>query len=149
MNYLQEKYATYENLEWNYERDNIYSMKKADIMISDFSSIIYDYTFLCDKPVMYVNADLDLRMYDASEVYNSDGTNKRIWQFTTLEKIGIELREEQFENIKSIIQNASDSPELSKARAEAKTEAWMHIDNAAKNTVDFMIKKEEILKCKL
>lgn len=149
LNYLQEKYATYENLEWNYERDNIYSMKKADIMISDFSSIIYDYTFLCDKPVMYVNADLDLRMYDASEVYNSDGTNKRIWQFTTLEKIGIELREEQFENIKSIIQNASDSPELSKARAEAKTEAWMHIDNAAKNTVDFMIKKEEILKCKL
>lgn len=148
LNSLQEKYATYKNLEWNYERDNIYSMKKADIMISDFSSIIYDYTFLCDKPIMYVNADLDLRMYDASEVYNSDGTNKRIWQFTTLEKIGIELKEEQFENIKSIIQNASDSPELSEARAEAKTEAWMHINNAAKNTVDFMIKKEEVLQCK-
>lgn len=148
LNALQEKYKTYENIEWNYERDNIYSMKKADIMISDFSSIIYDYTFLCDKPVMYVNSDLDLRIYDASEVYNSDGTNKRIWQFTTLEKIGIELKEEQFENIKSIIQNASDSPELSKARAESKEQAWMHIGNAAKNTVDFMIKKEEKLKCK-
>ena len=145
---LQEKYKDCKNLEWNYERDNIFAMKKADIMISDFSSIIYDYTFLCDKPVMYVNADLDLRMYDASEVYNPDGSSKRIWQFTTLEKIGIELKSEQFENIKEVIQNASDSPELAKARAQAKAEAWMHIGEAGKNIADFMIKKEEEIECR-
>ena len=145
---LQEKYKDCKNLEWNYERDNIFAMKKADIMISDFSSIIYDYTFLCDKPVMYVNADLDLRMYDASEVYNPDGSAKRIWQFTTLEKIGIELKSEQFENIKEVIKNASDSPELAKARAQAKAEAWMHIGEAGKNIADFMIKKEEEIECR-
>ena len=43
---LQDKYKDAKNLEWNYDRDNIFAMKKADIMISDFSSIIYDYTFL-------------------------------------------------------------------------------------------------------
>ena len=139
---LQEKYKDCKNLEWNYDRDNIFAMKKADIMISDFSSIIYDYTFLCDKPVMYVNADLDLRMYDASEVYNEDGSPKKIWQFETIEKIGIELKEEQFANIKAVIQNASDSPILAAARQKAKAEAWMHIGEAGKNTVDFMIKKE-------
>ena len=139
---LQEKYKDCKNLEWNYDRDNIFAMKKADIMISDFSSIIYDYTFLCDKPVMYVNADLDLRMYDASEVYNEDGSSKKIWQFETIEKIGIELKEEQFANIKAVIQNASDSPILAAARQKAKAEAWMHIGEAGKNTVDFMIKKE-------
>ncbi len=97
---------------------------------------------------MYVNADLDLRMYDASEVYNPDGSAKRIWQFTTLEKIGIELKSEQFENIKEVIKNASDSPELAKARAQAKAEAWMHIGEAGKNIADFMIKKEEEIECR-
>ena len=145
---LQEKYKDKENLEWNYDRDNIYAMKKADIMISDFSSIIYDYTFLCDKPVMYVNADLDLRMYDASEVYNDDGSPKKIWQFETLEKIGIELKEEQFPKIREVIQNASDSAELARARQKAKSEAWMFIGEAGKNIVDFMIKKQGELECK-
>ncbi|MBO4404658.1 MAG: CDP-glycerol glycerophosphotransferase family protein, partial [Treponema sp.] len=140
---LQKKYEGFNNIEWNFDRDNIYALKRADIMISDFSSVIYDYTFLCDKPVMYVNADLDLRIYDASEVYNEDGSQKRIWQFTTLEKIGIELKEEQFSDIKNVIQNASDSPVLAKARADAKAEAWMHIGEAGERTADFMISKSK------
>jgi hypothetical protein len=43
-----------EKLIWDYESDNIYSLSKADIMISDFSGIIFDYVFLMDKPVIYV-----------------------------------------------------------------------------------------------
>lgn len=140
---LQKKYESFPNIEWNFDRDNIYALKRADIMISDFSSVIYDYTFLCDKPVMYVNADLDLRIYDASEVYDEDGSNKRIWQFTTLEKIGIELKEEQFTDIKNVIQNASDSPVLAAARAKAKSEAWMHIGEAGDRVCQFMIDKVE------
>ncbi len=140
---LQEKYKDKENLSWDFERDNIHSLKKADIMISDFSSVIYDYTFLCDKPVMYVNADLDLRIYDASEVYNADGTTKKIWQFATLEKIGIELKESQFCDIKKIIQNASDSPELKEARRKAKEEAWFSIGKAGENVYNYMVNKEK------
>lgn len=145
---LQKKYAGRTNVEWNYDADNIKALKRGDIMISDFSSVIYDYTFLCDKPVMYVNANLDLRIYDASEVFNSDGTSKKIWQFETLEKIGIELKEEQFENIKDVIQSASDSPELAAARAKAKAEAWMHIGEAGERVFSFMTEKEKQL-CKL
>ena len=145
---LKARYKDNDNIEWNFDRDNIFAMKRADIMISDFSSIIYDYTFLCDKPVMYVNADLDLRMYDASEVYNPDGSVKKAWQFETIEKIGIELKEEQFAKIKQVIQEASDSPALAAARKAAKEQAWMHIGSAAKNIADFMIKKQGELECK-
>ena len=143
---LKERYQDRCNIEWNFDRDNIYAMKRADIMISDF--IIYDYTFLCDKPVMYVNAALDLRMYDASEVYNPDGSVKKAWQFETIEKIGIELKEEQFAKIKQVIQEASDSPALAAARKAAKEQAWMQIGSAAKNIADFMIKKQGELECK-
>ncbi len=137
---LTEKYKDTKNLTWDYERDNIFSMKKSDIMISDFSGIIYDYTFLCDKPVMYVNAQLDLMPYDA---YDLPSNGKNIWQFTTLSKIGIELKEENFKNIKEVIQSASDSKELAELRHQAKAEAWMNESNAGKVVVDFMISKGE------
>lgn len=139
LNRLQKRYQDSKNVEWDFNRDNIYSMQKSDIMISDFSGIIYDYTFLCDKPIMYVNADMDLRPYDA---YDIEG-GKSIWQFTTLEKIGIKLTEEQFENIEQVIKYASDSEELSLARKKAKEEAWMMQNQAGQKIVDFMIQKIE------
>ena len=131
---LTEEYKDCKNLIWDYERDNIYSMKKSDIMISDFSGIIYDYTFLCDKPVMYVNADLDLRPYDA---YDIDG-GKNIWQFNTLKNIGIELKEDDFSQIHDIIKSASDSVELAQKRKKAKEEAWQFQNEAGSKIVDFM-----------
>ena len=130
---LEERYKNDKNLEWDYNRDNIFSMKRADIMISDFSGIIFEYTFLCNKPVMYVNTDMDLRPYDAYDL------NKQLWQFKVLEKMGIKLDEKDFDNIKEVIQNASDSPELAKERKIAKETAWMHEGKAGKNIADFMI----------
>jgi len=134
---LTEKYKDTPNLEWDYDRENVFSMKKADVMISDFSGIIYDYTFLCDKPVMYVNAELDLRPYDA---YDLDG-GKNIWQFNVLKKIGIELKESDFADIQNVIKNASDSPVLAASRRDAKDQAWMFRGEAGKNITDFMVKK--------
>ncbi len=134
---LEDRYKDNKNLEWDYERDNIYAMKKADMMISDFSGIIFDYTFLCDKPVMYVASDMDLRPYDAWDLH------KPLWQFTILEKMGIKLDEKDFDRIQEVIKEASDSPSLAEARKEAKATAWMHIGQAGKNIADFMIKTVE------
>ena len=132
---LEARYKDKTNVEWDYERDNIYAMKKSDIMISDFSGIIYDYTFLCDKPVMYVNADLDLRPYDA---YDIDG-GKNLWQFKTLQEIGVELKEADFGNIKKVIETASDSQELAQKRKAAKTCAWQFQGEAGAQIVDYMV----------
>ena len=135
---LTARYKDNPNIVWDYERQNIFSLKKSDIMISDFSGIIFDYTFLCDKPVMYVNAGMDLRPYDA---YDLDG--KELWQYSVLRKFGTELKEEQFANIKEVIQSVSDSKELEEARHAAKAEAWMHEGEAGKNIADFMVSKVE------
>lgn len=131
---LENRYKDNPNIEWDYNRDNIYSMKRADIMISDFSGIIFDYTFLCNKPVMYVNTDMDLRPYDAYDL------NKQLWQFAVLEKMGIKLEEKDFENIKTVIQNASDSPKLAEERKIAKETAWQNEGAAGARIADYMIK---------
>ncbi|GHV28895.1 CDP-glycerol glycerophosphotransferase [Spirochaetia bacterium] len=134
---LTARYKDTANLSWDYERENIYSLSKADIMISDFSGIIFDYAFLCDKPVMYVKQSIDLRPYDADDL----GPNavEELWQFKILTDIGIELKEEFFETIGDVIKNASDSAGIKAARNTARNTAWQYQGEAGKRVADFMI----------
>ncbi len=134
---LEGKYRGKANVEWNYDRDNLSCLVRSDIMISDFSSIIFDYLFLCDKPVVYVNAGMDTRMCDAGDL------NKKLWQFVTLEKCGIELKSEDFPRIGEVLRGASDSKELAQNRAWAKSQAWMHQGEAGERVAEFMISKEK------
>jgi hypothetical protein len=138
---LSERYKDRANVEWDYERDNIFALAKADIMISDFSGIIFDYTFLRDKPVMYVNQNMDLRPYDADDICSDEAGNtdmQKLWQFAALSEFGIELNEDMFEHIGEILTKAQDSLELKAARQKAKDEAWMYRGEAARRVVDFM-----------
>ena len=134
---LEHKYKDNPNIEWDYESENIYSLSRSDIMISDFSGIIYDYAFLFDKPVMYVKQGFDLRPYDADDL--GEDASEKLWQFRTLKEIGLELKEEDFPNIAEIIKNASDSEALRTARKLAKDTAWQHRGEAGKRIADFMI----------
>ena len=138
---LESRYKDKANVEWDYERDNIYAMKKSDIMISDFSGIIFDYTFLCDKPVMYSVGQIDLRAYDAYDI----NQGKDLWQFKMLEKMGIALEESDFGSIRQVIESVKDNPQLAAARKEAKESAWMYQGNAGKEIVDFMVQKAATL----
>ena len=135
---LTQKYKDTSNLVWDYELDNIYSLKKADIMISDFSGIIFDYAFLYNKPVIYVNSELDMLPYDA---YDLPDHGKDIWLNRALKEIGIELKEEFFANIKEVIEKATQSKELEAQRQKAKNEAWMNEGHAGEAIVNFMVQE--------
>jgi len=130
---LQARYKDKSNVEWDYERENIYSLNKADIMISDFSGIIFDYMFLCDKPVLYVSQELDLRPYDADDI------GHELWQFKTVKEAGLELREEDFSRITEKIKNAGDSESLKQARKKAREIAWQYPGEAGKRVFEFML----------
>jgi hypothetical protein len=134
---LQSRYKNSANIEWDFERENIFAMKKADVMISDFSGIIFDYMFLCDKPVLYVNQSFDSRPYDA------DDLDHELWQFTVIKKAGIELKEEDFPKIAEVIKNAGDSESLSAARNTARKTAWQYPGESGKRIVDFLLTEEK------
>jgi CDP-glycerol glycerophosphotransferase (TagB/SpsB family) len=139
---LTEKYKEQKNFVWDYETDNIFSLSKADVMISDFSGIIFDYAFLCDKPVFYVSQDIDLRPYDAEDICSNETGGKdlkKLWQFRVVEEFGIKLKEEMFGSIGTIIKSVSDSSDLKTARRKAKDEAWMYRGEAGKRIADFII----------
>ena len=130
---LELRYKDSANIVWDYERENITSLNKADIMISDFSGIIFDYMFLHDRPVLYVNHDFDPRPYDA------DDLDHELWQFQTIKETGIELKENDFTKIGEIIKNTVDSSTLAASRKIARDTAWQYPNEAGERIYDFMV----------
>jgi hypothetical protein len=129
---LTRRYQGARNIVWDYERENVFSLAKADIMISDFSGIIFDYMFLFDKPLMYVSQGIDLRPYDA------DDLDHELWQFSILKEAGIELKEENFDRLIEIIKAAGDNEALQRGRKKARETAWQYPGEAGTRITDFM-----------
>ena len=134
---IEARYKNCSNIIWDYETDNIYSLAKADIMISDFSGIIFDFMFLRDKPVLYVNYDFDPTPYDA------DDLDHELWQFKAIKEAGIEIKENDLPNIIEIIKNCNDNESLTMARKTARQTAWQNIGEAGERTYNFMIETVE------
>jgi hypothetical protein len=132
---LSSKYKN-TKLEWDFERENIFSIDKADVMISDFSGIIFDYMFLKVKPVVYASRKIDLRPYDAHIVYR---TQEEMWAFRVLKKVGIELTPELFNDIPHLISMAFADTDLKLGIKEVKEEACYYQGEEGKKVAEFMI----------
>lgn len=136
---LMEKFSS---IEWNFDNDNFAVLNKADVLISDFSGVIFDYSLVFGKPVIYADTKFDTAPYDA------DWLDEKIWSLRAVEKLGIQLKEEDFSKIKDIIDEAISSEKLKAARNEVISECWDKQGSSAVNTVDWLLtKQKEITKC--
>lgn len=143
LNRLTERYKEKINIEWDFNRENLQALSRADILISDFSGVVFDYTFLFDRPFMYVNAEFDSKPYDAWDI------EEKPWKFTVLPKIGVELIPENFASIKEILLETSQNTELYENRKKAKETAWQYRSESGKKVIDFLChKQKEITKAK-
>jgi len=133
---LSEKYKNNNNFIWDFESENIYSLNKADVMVSDFSGIILDYLFLCNKPVFYISNEIDFRPYDAIEIYNKQ---EDIWIFQQLSKYCIEINPHLLNELPSLIKEASVNADLKEKILKFKNEVWNYQGEAGKNITNFMI----------
>ena len=136
---LMHQFPDSPELSWNHDNDNFDVLNMADIMISDFSSVIFDYALVFNKPFIYAESTFDNSIYDAAWL------DDEMWKFKVLPKIGIPLRESDFDNLKEIIDKAIVDESLYAAREHARSEAWAHIGESAKLTVDYLIAKREEL----
>ena len=79
---LMAEYPESDQLEWNRDTDNFDVLRRSDILISDFSGVIFDFTLVYDKPVIYTNPQFDLSLYDAWWL------KEPIWTTTALPRLG-------------------------------------------------------------
>ena len=129
---FQNRYKYKNNVEWDFNRVNIYSLSKADIMISDFSGIIFDYAFLFEKPVIIPSFTFDKRGTDAIEI------DEEVWTFETIPKISFKLDENNFSNISQIIEDSINNETLKNNILKAKEEAYMYEGQASKRAAQFL-----------
>jgi len=136
---LERDYPHGDLVEWDYTDENLSSLNRASVMISDFSGIIFDYAFLFNRPVLYLNADFDDQMYDSSDI------TEKPWKFRILNDIGIELRPQMFDQIKEVISTLAMDATLSKKRLDAGSTAWHYRGESGNRVADFLIQKSKEL----
>ena len=129
---FQKRYKDKNNVEWDFNRVNIYSLSKADIMISDFSGVIFDYVFLFEKPVIIPSFTFDKRGTDAIEI------DEEVWTFETIPKISFKLDENNFSNISQIIEDSINNETLKNNILKAKEKAYMYEGQASKRAAQFL-----------
>ena len=136
---LMKKYPETEQLEWNRDRDNFDVLRRSDILISDFSGVIFDFSLVYDKPIIYTNPNFDLSVYDAWWL------ERPLWTLGALPRLGKELTEENMSRIKNIIDECIEETQYQEGRRSVKAEAWECYGEGARRTVEYMLKKYEEL----
>lgn len=132
---LMEEFPDSEDFEWNRDNDNFEVLKKSDLMISDFSGVIFDFALVFGKPVMCTKTDFDLNPYDASWLEGEP------WTFSAFPKLGHILTEEGISDIKSLINDSIESDEYKKSREEVRDAMWQHRGHGAEDVADYLIRK--------
>ena len=134
---LQEQFPPEDGFEWNTDNDNFDVLARTDLLISDFSGIIFDFVLVFDKPLIYTDSKFDDARLDCW------WTEEAPWTFQILPKIGQVLKEDNLEQTGALIEQCLTDERYAKARDMAREETWMYRGEAAVRCVDYLLKKQQ------
>ena len=132
---LMSRYPDSEQLEWNRANDNFEVLRRSDILISDFSGVIFDFALVFDRPILYADTSMDLAPYDACWL------DEPLWTFSILPQIGEPLTEAALDRLKELIDRCLTDSRYRQGRERARAESWLHSGQAAVRTVDYLLEK--------
>jgi len=94
INKIKKQCNNYQDFVWDTKPTSDDSMNNSDVLISDLSSIIFDFSFIYKKPVICIDAPV---LVSGLEVEDMDLAD--LWELKMREKIGIVLKENEIYNI--------------------------------------------------
>lgn len=136
---LEKQYKGNKNVIWDYNLSSIESMLKSSFLISDFSGIIFEYSFLLHRPVIIINKELNLEQYDASDL------QYLTWRYTAWSKIGCCIGDNDIKNIPQILKEIN-TKDIKKSIVETSNQYWEYQGQAAKNIADYLENKLKDIK---
>lgn len=132
----QAETAAYANVVWDTETVGSIAMEKSDILISDTSSIRFDYAFLYGEPVI----TLDIPKTSQQEY---DGVyQKTQWVDVAAPKLGRVLNHESIASIVPIVKEVLASGRASDVLA-FRSETITNLGSSAQAIVDVLVKEAE------
>ena len=109
-------------------------------MISDFSSVIFDYTLIFNKPVIYAENTFNKDPYDAAWL------DEPFWETPLFTNTGVPIEEGQFTHMREVIEQVLADPAVRERRELAREQSWFHRGECARLTVDYLeAKRAELL----
>ena len=129
---LMAQYPASGQLEWNRDNDNFEVLRRSDILISDFSGVIFEFCLVHDKPVIYTEPVIDLSPYDAWWL------DEPLWTFSALPRLGVQLTEENMEDLRALIDSCLEDPRFAEGRRQVKAETWAYAGEGAARAADFL-----------
>ena len=139
MDRLMAEFPDSDQLEWNRDNDNFLVLQRSDILISDFSGVLFDFSLVFDKPLIYADTTFDRSIYDACWL------KEELWTFECLPRLGLQMTDENLPDIGKIIEKCIDDPVFRQGRDRARQETWCHIGEGAERTADYLIEKRNQL----
>ena len=139
IDFLRKEFPDSSQLEWNFDNDNFDVLNRSDILISDFSGVMFEFTLVFGKPLIYTDVSFD------KDPYDSGWLEEEPWTFTSLPKLGVQLTEDNFDRIGEMIESCLNSAELKEGREQARRETWANIGHSAEIIADYLIRKKEQL----
>jgi hypothetical protein len=136
---IMKQYPASDTLEWNFDNDNFDALNRSDLLISDFSGILFDFALAFDKPVIYADTSFDKGPYDAWWL------DEEMWMFRVLPTIGRQLKEEDMERLKDVIDETLGDPKLKEGREQAREQAWANRGKSVEAMADYLIEARKRL----
>ena len=136
---IMKQYPESEQIEWNRDNDNFDVLSRSDIMISDFSGVMFDFSLVFDKPLIYTEVNYDSAPYDACWL------SEEPWTFRTLPKLGEKLTDDNIDKVDDLIERCLNEKRFSQGRKEARNETWAYVGESAVRTADYLIRKHNCL----
>lgn len=137
---LVKKFPENDRLRWSFDNDYFATLCEADVMVSDFSGITFDYLLVFDKPVLYSIADYDNSVYDACWL------DEPAWHHRNFHRVAVEFDDKSFPHMREIIGNAVTSVEFAEERKKFRQEAWPTAGHGAENIVDYLEERLAIIR---
>ena len=119
MERLTAAYPDTDRFRWDREVSNFEALRAADLMISDFSGVVFDYVLGFDRPVLYADTSFDVSPYDAAWL------DEPFWNLAQMPRLGRQLSEEEFPRLGKIIADLIRSPSAA-AEREARMKLCMY-----------------------
>ncbi len=135
---IMSDFPSSDQLEWNRDNNNFEVLERSDILISDYSSVVFDFALGFDRPIIYTEPNLDLAPYDACWL------DETTWTLTRLPMIGQKLEIDE-QDLKELIDDCLENPRFQQGRDRVRSECWCHPGEAASRVVDYLLEKSRAL----
>ena len=134
---LMKRYPDSSDLEWHRDNDNFEVLRRSDILISDFSGVIFDFALVFDRPVLYADTTFDKDVYDC---YILD---EELWTFRILPEIGEQVTDENIDCIGDLITNCMTDEKYAEGRRKARNETWQYEGQGTERMTEYLLHLHE------